>query len=50
MSKIFLFALMGFGSFMAIMVLFGSSIAALLWMLKKGLRSLGKLVRAVTDE
>jgi hypothetical protein len=43
-------ALLYFGSFAAILVLFGSVIAILLWTLKMGFKVLGKLVRALTDE
>jgi nitrate/nitrite-specific signal transduction histidine kinase len=43
-------ALLYFGSFGAILVLFGSVIAVIWWLLKRVLRPLGKLIRAMTDE
>lgn len=45
-----LHALLHFGSFLAILILFASVIAAMGWLLKKAMRALGKLVRALTDE
>jgi hypothetical protein len=43
-------ALLYFGSFTAILVLFASVIAAIWWLLKRGLRAFGRLIRALTDE
>ena len=43
-------ALLYFGSFAAILVLFASISAIFWWLLKRGLRALGKIVRALTDE
>ena len=46
----FLHALLYFGSFLGILILFASIIAVAWLLLKIGLRALGKLVRALTDE
>jgi hypothetical protein len=45
-----LHALLYFGSFAIIVVLFASVISAIWWLFKKGLRALGKFVRAITEE
>ncbi len=45
-----LHALLYFGSYLGILVLFASVIAVIGWLLKRALRALGKLVRALTDE
>jgi hypothetical protein len=43
-------AFLYFGSFSGIIVLFGSVIAILLWILKMALKALGRFVRAITDQ
>ena len=50
MAAVLLHALLYFGSFGAILVLFGSIIAVIWWIMKTGLRALGRFVRAITDE
>lgn len=42
--------LLYFGSFLAMLFLFASFIAAIGWLLKRTMRALGRLVRALTDE
>jgi hypothetical protein len=43
-------ALLYFGSFTAILVLFASVIAVCWWLFKKGLKALGRTIRSLTDE
>jgi hypothetical protein len=50
MALALLNALLYFGSFGAILVLFGSIVAVVGWLLKRGLRAIVKVIRAVTDE
>jgi hypothetical protein len=45
-----LHALLYFGSYLGILFLFASVIAASWWSLKRAMRALGKLVRAFTDD
>jgi hypothetical protein len=43
-------ALLYFGSFTAIIVLFASVITASGWLFMRGLKMLGKIIRSLTDE
>jgi hypothetical protein len=43
-------ALLYFGSFTAILVLFASVIAVSWWLFMKGLKAFGRIIRSLTDE
>jgi hypothetical protein len=43
-------ALLLFGTFTAIFVLFASTFGIMRWTLKKALRALGRFIRAITEE
>ena len=45
-----LHVLLYFGSFTAVIILFLDVIAAAWWLTKRGLRLLGKFIRAITEE
>jgi hypothetical protein len=50
MATTLLNALLYFGSFGAILVLFVSILGVTWWILKRGLKALGRFARALTDE
>ena len=45
-----LHVLLYFGSFTAVIILFLDVIAAAWWLMKRGLRLLGKFIRAITED
>ena len=49
-AQMVLHALLYFGSFTAVIILFLDVIAATWWLLKRGLWLLGRIVRAITEE